>query len=120
MKYFKIKTWHIELAVIVITLCFVTIIFRNNLLNWITTIAIIFTFQHAQIGDRLQERQSVMNTPTVECYYKLNKLFAFKEICWILVFLLSDNYAALVGSIMFLLYPVWRKYYRKRIKPMSH
>lgn len=113
------KTWHFEILIVGTILCIVTLLFANNTINWLTTVAILFTFNHGQIGDRLQERQGVMDKPTVECYHKLNKLFAAKEIVWIIVFLLSGIYAAIVGSVLFSLYPLWRKYYRKYIKPLN-
>lgn len=112
------RTWVYEIIVIGLVLCTIDIVFANNLINWITTLAILFTFNHAQIGDRLQERQHKMDQPTVECYYKLNKLFTIKEILWIISFLLMHNYSAIVGSCLFALYPYWRKYYRKYIKPL--
>ncbi len=115
----KLKTWHIELSVVAAILCCVTYFANNNLINWLTVCAILVTFNHGMIGDRLQERQSKMDIPTVECYYKLNGLFWKKEVLWIAVFLLSKNYAAIVGSALFFLYPFWRKFYRSRIKPLD-
>lgn len=112
------KTWYIELIVVTIILSLVCYFGANNLINWITTLAIIFTFQHAQIGDRLQERQGIMDKPTVECYWKLNYLFGIKEVLWIIAFVLMHNWAAIIGSVMFTLYPIWRKVYRK-YKPMK-
>jgi hypothetical protein len=112
------RTWKIEIIIVCAILTTVTFCFANNWVNWITTVAILLTFNHAQIGDRLQERQAVMDKPTVECYHKLNKLFAGKEVCWIIAFVLMKNYAAIVGSGLFALYPLWRKYYRKKIKPL--
>lgn len=113
------RTWHIEISFVGAILFLITCFFANNWINWITTIAILVTFNHGQIGDRLQERQSKMDQPTVECYYKLNRLFTAKEILWIIAFLLMKNYAAIVGSVLFALYPYWRKYYRKKIKPLE-
>lgn len=113
------KTWHYELIVISLILCGITFFAANNLVNWVTTVAVLLTFQHAQIGDRLQERQGVMDKPTVECYHKLNKLFAAKEVFWITAFILMANYAAIFGSALFALYPLWRKYYRNKIKPIQ-
>ena len=115
----KIKTWHLELLVVSTVLIAVTFFFANNLINWITTAAIIFTFQHAQIGDRLQERQKILDKPTVECYWKLNYFFGIKEVLWIVAFVLMGNYAAIVGSFMFCVYPLWRKYYRSKIKSLN-
>lgn len=114
------KTWHYEILVVGCVLCLVTLIFANDSINWLTTLAILLTFNHAQIGDRLQERQASMDKPTVECYHKLHKLFIAKEVLWITVFLLSGIYAAIVGSVLFAAYPFWRKYYRRKIKPLSN
>lgn len=113
------KTWHYELGVVTVILCCITFFFANNPVNWVTTLAIIITFNHGIIGDRLQEKQGRMDRPTVECYWKLNKLFAAKEIIWIVAFLMMKNYAAIVGSALFFFYPFWRKYYRKYIKPLK-
>jgi|SRR6478672_9648500 len=112
------KTWHYEIAVVAACLCTVTFLFSNDWANWITTVAILFTFNHGQIGDRLQEQQHNLSVKTVECYHKLNKLFAAKELLWITAFLIMNNYAAILGSVLFFLYPFWRKYYRKNIKPL--
>lgn len=114
-----LKTWHIELFVVAVILGTLTFLFANDLVNWITTVAILLTFNHGIIGDRLQEKQSKMDRPTVECYWKLNPLFAAKEVVWIAAFLIMQNYAAIVGSALFFLYPFWRKFYRRRIKPLS-
>lgn len=113
------RTWHYEVLIVSILLSLVTFFFANNWVNWVTTLAIVLTFQHAQIGDRLQERQEKLEIKTVECYHKLNKLFSAKELVWILAFLLMKNYSAIVGSVLFFVYPMWRKYYRKNIKPLQ-
>jgi hypothetical protein len=114
------KTWHFEILIVAIILSMVTLFFANNIINWITLIAILLTFNHAQIGDRLQARQSAMIVPDIECYWKLNKLFIAKEVTWIVAFLLMGNYAAIVGSLLFAIYPFWRKYYRRKIKPLNN
>lgn len=113
------RTWHYEILFVGIVLACVAYLFANNWINWLTTAALLVTFNHAQIGDRLQERQKVMVIRTVECYHKLNKLFMAKEIMWIIAFAVMQNYAAIVGSVLFFLYPWWRKLYRKKIKPIG-
>lgn len=113
------KTWIYEIFTVGAVLCIVTFISSNDIKNWVVTVAVLLTFNHAQIGDRLQERQAKMDKPTVECYHKLNKLFAAKEITWIIAFILMGGYTAIVGSAMFALYPLWRRYYRKNIKPLQ-
>ena len=36
-----IKTWHIEITVIALVLAVINLLFANNLVNWITTVAIL-------------------------------------------------------------------------------
>jgi hypothetical protein len=108
------KTWKWELLIVGTILCLTTYFLQNTRINWLTTVAILLTFQHAQISDRLQEGQKIMKNPDVKCYWKLDKLFVAKELIWILTFFIIGNYAAIIGSILFAIYPVWRRLYRKR------
>lgn len=118
LYYRHIKTWHIELFVVWVILSTTTFIFNNNVVGWITFLAVLYTFQCQQISDRLQEREGVKDKPQVECYRKFNVFFVRKEILWIIVFIMLGSYPAIVGSVIMGLYPYWRKYYRK-IKPIK-
>ena len=80
--------------------------------------SVFFTFLHAQVADRMQERQAILEKPDVECYWKSNWFFGIKEFLWIVFFLMIHSYAALSGAILFSIYPFWRKYWRK-IKPLK-
>lgn len=53
----------------------------------------------------------------VECHWKLKWYLVVKEILWLVTFVLLGAWPALVGVGLFLLYPVWRHFYRTRIKP---
>lgn len=55
----------------------------------------------------------------VECYWKLKWYLVGKEILWLVTFVLLKAWPALVGVGLFLLYPVWRHFYRARIKPRA-
>lgn len=81
-------------------------------LELISALAVLLTFGHAQISSRLSEQQSLEEQPTVECYRKLLFYYLGKEVCWFWYFLISESYSALVGVIVFLFYPLWRKYYK--------
>lgn len=115
----NIDTWKKELAVVAPILCGMTFIFANNKVNWIMTAAVIATFMHAQISNSLKESQQVMTVKSVKCYYKLNWYFGIKEVLWIVSFLMVGTYSAIVGSVLFVIYPFWRKFYRWKIKPMK-
>lgn len=75
-------------------------------------LAVLLTFGHAQIADRMAEKQEAMDEPTVDCYRKLRYYFIGKEACWFLYFLVSHAYSALIGVLVFLAYPFWRRIYR--------
>ena len=78
--------------------------------------AVLLTFGHAQIADRLAEKESQREVPEVDCYRKMWYYFVGKEMFWFLYFLLNHSYSALVGVFVFLFYPVWRRIYRKKIQ----
>lgn len=77
--------------------------------------AVLLTFGHAQIADRMMEKEKEKAQPDVECYQKLLYYYVGKEVLWFLYFLLNQSYSALVGVVVFLIYPIWRRFYRGRI-----
>lgn len=105
-----------ESAFVFLFLLVTVIIKKFSLHEIICGLAVWFTFMHAQVADRMQEQQSQMEKPTVECYKKSNYYFWIKEVLWITFFLMMKSYAALVGSVIFFFYPMWRKFYNKKIK----
>lgn len=112
------KTWKKE-ALVITAVLFVQLFFTGfTFPEIIGSLAVFFTFLHAQIADRMQERQAILEKPDVHCYWKSNWYFAIKELLWISFFLMTHSYAALSGAILFFLYPFWRKYWRK-IKPLK-
>ena len=114
----KIRTWMLESLIVFTILAIVTILTGNKLIEWIGTFAVLFTFSHASVSNRLAEKQAAMVKPDVECYKWSEKYFLIKEILWFSYFILNHSYAALTGVIVFLIYPFWRKFYRK-IKPFK-
>lgn len=114
----KIKTWHIEALVVAVVL-FVQLLFtRFAIPEIICSLAVFVTFLHAQVSDRMQERQALMEHPDVHCHWKSNWFFMIKEFLWISFFLMTHSWAAVSGAVLFFLYPFWRKYWRK-IHPLK-
>lgn len=112
------KTWKIE-AFIIFSVLLIQLFFTGfGFGEIICSIAVYITFLHCQVADRMQERQAILSVPDVECHHKLNKYFIAKELLWVTFFAINKNYAALSGAILFSIYPIWRKYYRK-IKPIN-
>lgn len=115
------KTWKIEMLVVGAILVVVNY-FTHKLftIESLAAIAVLLSFAHAQIADRMAEQESLREKPSVNCYKKLWYYFISKEIFWCLYFLLNESYAALVGVAIFIAYPIWRDIYRKKIKTYDH
>lgn len=111
------KTWHVEMLVVAVILLVVNLIAQRLFtVEILGAVAVILTFGHAQIADRMAEQESLRDKPAVDCYKKLWYYFVGKELFWCLYFLLNHSYSALVGVLVFLAYPVWRGIYRRKIK----
>ncbi len=111
------KTWFYE-CIIVFILLVIQLIISSYFLSFsykeiIGLFAVMFSFMHGQVSDRLQEKQSIKIKPDVECYKYSTYYFITKEIFWILYFIISNTWSALSGAVIFSLYPIWRKIYRK-------
>lgn len=84
---------------------------HQALVNAVAGLAVFFTFQYLSVSFRLLEAQEKQNEVTVQCYQKLPYYLWAKESLWMLVFLLTGAYTAIVGNVLFLVYPGWRKFY---------
>lgn len=112
------KTWKIEMLVVATILLVVNYLSHKLFsIEILAAIAVILTFGHAQIADRLAEKEAQKDIPEVDCYRKMWYYFVGKEMFWFLYFFMNHSYSALVGVFVFLAYPVWRSIYRKKIKP---
>jgi hypothetical protein len=110
----RFRTWHYEWFVVAWILAQVNIITRAPLLEWIGAAAVLLSFGHAAISDRMAEKQARMATPDVECYRWSWRYFCGKEVLWVVYFIMHHSYSALVGCGVFLGYPLWRRWYRKK------
>jgi hypothetical protein len=89
----------------------------NHYVEWVGALAVLLTFGHVQVADRLAERAAQdeqLGQVTVECHNMAVNYLVHKEVCWLIYFLVLGAYSALVGVGVFLLYPFWRRFYRKR------
>ena len=107
------KTWHFESLVVVLILSAITYFTGNRYQDWIAVLAVWLSFGHASISERLREKEAAQDIPTIECYQKLNYYWIAKEIVWVIFFLATKSYSALVGCFIFIIYPYWRKLWRK-------
>lgn len=116
MKKTNYQTWMGEFMVVAVVLVVVALVTQKGLIEWIGVLAVLVTFGHTQIAQRLHEREALRHAARekvdIECYWKLNYYFYTKEILWFVYFVLLGAWSALVGVGIFLLYPLWRKYWR--------
>ena len=103
---------------VVATILMVVNYFAHHLLSieLVGSLAVLLTFGHAQIADRLAEQEGLRDKPQVDCYRKMVYYFVGKEMCWLVYFACTHTYSALVGVFVFLAYPVWRRFYRSQQK----
>jgi hypothetical protein len=107
------KTWHFESLFVAIFLTAITYLTKNSFTEYIGCAAVWLTFNHASVSDRMAERQALKTKPDVDCYRMSLVYFIGKELLWLAYFLKTGSYSALCGVILFLVYPFWRKFWRK-------
>lgn len=111
-RFIQRHTWQIEAGVVLLVLLCVIISSSGRWVEYVGAIAVFFTFMHAQVADHMAEEQANMPVPSVECYKWSQRYFYTKEAMWLVYFISLHAWSALVGVGVFLIYPVWRKYYR--------
>lgn len=107
------RTWVYELLVVGTLLIVTTLLTSPTLVGWLTVGAVLLSFCYTQVASRMAEKEGQRPIPSVECHWKLKWYFIGKETWWVAVFIAAQNYAALVGCGVFLLYPAWRTLYRR-------
>ena len=111
------KTWHFELAVVATVLSIVVLATGAAAVEWLGAAAVTLTFAHAQVADRLAERDAAREKPSVDCHRWATRYLVTKECLWLVYFVMHHSWSALAGVGLFLAFPVWRKWWRKR-KPL--
>ena len=113
-----VKTWHLEMLVVALVLSTVAFFSDKGWVEWVGALAVLLTFAHVQVADRLAEQaaleEQAKGEVTVDCHRWARRYLVGKEICWLVYFIVLGAYSALVGVGVFLLYPIWRHQYRKR------
>lgn len=87
---------------------------REHIISFLTSFGVLFAFARTTVADRMAEAQARATERTVSCYRWFTGYLYAGEVCWALVFLISGNFVAMSSIPLFLLYPVWRKWYRSQ------
>lgn len=110
----KLRTWHFEVAFVAVVLGAVLALTAAPWRELFCAAAVLASFGHAQVSDRLAEHQASLVSAPVSCFRWSARYFVAKELLWVAYFVATGAYAALVGCGVFLAYPVWRRYWRGR------
>jgi hypothetical protein len=111
------RTWHFELLTVGLTLGAVLIATRAPLVEMVGSGAVLASFAHGQVSDRLAEKDAARAVPEVHCVAWARRYFLAKEALWLVYFVTKGAWSALVGCTVFLAYPAWRAWYRRRVSP---
>ncbi len=105
-----LKIWMLEMAVVAVVLSVVAYL-GGRTVDWVGSAAVLLTFGHAQVADRLHERAQVAPEVAIHCMPWLRRYFYGKELLWCIYFVWQGSWPALAGVGVFLLYPVWRSWW---------
>lgn len=106
------KTYWFEMAFAAAVLCASAAVQPNLLVGVISSLAVLLSFGHMSVSERLRERQEIRQKRDVSCVRLLTPYLWAKEVLWLAVFSLTHNYSALAGCFLFLAYPFWRLWWR--------
>lgn len=127
----KFRTWMLEMLLVAVVLFAVVISSEGGLVELIGAAAVLLSFGHAQVADRLaeQEANNVGFIPfvseekaqhavrtSVHCYRWTTRYLIGKEALWVAYFVMHKSWSALAGCTLFLAYPIWRRWWRRRHK----
>lgn len=110
----KIRTWHVEIAAVAAVLLTVAIASGGGWIELLGATAVSLTFAHAQVADRLAEKDAARERPSVECHRWAMRYLVSKELLWLVYFVAHRSWAALAGVALFLAYTPWRRWWRQR------
>ena len=91
------------------------LISQKGWIEWIGVVAVFISFGHMTLSDRLAEREVALHKSRIRknVHTLLNAYLVSKEILWFAYFILVGAWSALTGVILFLAYPLWRRYWKK-------
>lgn len=110
----RLRTWQAEAAVVAATLAVVTVATGSAPREWIGAAGVLGSFLHAQVADRMAEAEANRAAPSVACHRYAARYFVLREVAWFAYFATGRCWSALVGCVLFLVYPLWRRWLRRR------
>lgn len=118
------KTWHFETLVVATILVAVALCSGGGALELVGAGAVLLSFGHASVADRLaeaeRERRAYVqfsgdtDKHAVACHRWATRYLVGKEVLWLAYFVAHQSWSALAGVGLFLVYPLWRRWWRAR------
>ena len=108
------RTWQAELLAVAAVLATVVAVTDGGWLEVVGAGAVLLSFAHGQVADRLAEAEGERDVATVECHRWATRYFLGKETLWLAYFVAHRSWSALAGVALFLAYPAWRRWWLRR------
>lgn len=117
------RTWHVEMIAAGAVLAAVVLATGDAAIEWIGAGAVLLSFAHAQVADRLAEGErdriaidhdAAADRRFVHCHRWAARYLVGKESLWLIYFVMHHSWSALAGVALLLLYPVWRAFWRHK------
>lgn len=115
------KTWQYEMIVVAAVLSAVVLLTNNHPIEWVGAGAVLLSFGHAQVADRLAEAERErrdgalygdQDVHAVACHAWATRYLVGKEALWLVYFVVHHSWSALAGVGLFIAYPFWRAWWR--------
>lgn len=111
----KIRTWYFEALVVLLTLVVITASSRSTFIEWVGALAVMFTFLHLQVSMRHAEAAAAgVAANSVDCHRWGPRYHIGKELLWCVYFVAHRSWIPLISVGVFVIYPYWRTYWRRR------
>lgn len=114
------RMWKAEAAACGAVLFAVALLSGGGWREFVGAAAVLLSFMHGQVAARHAEAERRRaesredRRADVDCWKWGPRYFAAKEVFWAVYFAASRSWSALAGVAVFLLYPVWRRWYVRR------
>jgi hypothetical protein len=113
MSALSVRTWQLEAVAVAFVLVAIAIASGKGATEWLGALAVFFTWSHASVADRLAEEHAVTGG-SVDCHRWAGRYYWAKELLWFAYFTWLGAWSALAGCVLFLVWPLWRKAWRRR------
>ena len=122
-KLFGPKAHYLETGFVFLVLSITALLSRKGSVEWLGVFGVTFTFEYQVLSTYLREhaearKKQGRHRKSDIMYKEIQLLYYSKEIVWVLYFFLLGAYSAIVGTILFISYGIWRKLYRQEF-PLS-